>query len=178
MAGIDTERVLGELRAEWLDGLEGAQRDEAERLLAEVVDDWAREADPTPDPEAVLRFQRDDLETHGRGRDAAGRLDTLRTHVLTRRAEHLGTETFRLGRAILTGEAKDPDARERGRELLRRAEALAGELRGLQASPEADAAKRELSDATMEALYAVERKAMSPRLAREAPGEPGPPDVH
>jgi hypothetical protein len=169
--------VRDELRAEWLDGLEGARRDEGERLLAEVVDDWAREADPTPDPDAVLRFQREDLDALGRGRDAAGRLDALRTRVLARRADHLGTETFRLGKAILAGEVQDPEARERGQELLRRAEALAGELRGLPPSPHADAARRELSDATMEALYAVERRAMSPRLAREAPGEPGPPDV-
>jgi hypothetical protein len=173
---IDQELVRRQLNAEWLDGLEGAERDEAARLLDEVVADWAREADPTPDPEAVLRFQREDLETLRQGRDGAARLGALRTHVLARRADHLGTETMQLGRAILTGEAQDPDARERGRELLRRAEQLAAELKSLPPSPEADAARREVSDAVMEALYAVEREAMSPRLAREAPG--APPGLH
>ena len=43
---------------------------------------------------------------------------------------------------------------------------LAGELDALGPSPWAEAIRRELGDAVMEALYAVERKAMSPRLAR------------
>jgi hypothetical protein len=177
--GIDQELLRRELSGTWLDGLEGPERDEADRLLDEVVADWAREADPTPDPQAVLHFQREGLAALAQGRDAAGRLDALRTRVLTRRAEHLGAETFQLGRAILAGEATDPDARERGSELLRRAEELAAALKAVPPSPEADAARRELSDAVMEALYAVERKAMSARLAREAPGgaADGPPDV-
>ena len=163
--GIDREAVLGELEPRWLDGLEGAERSEAAALLRELVDDWALEADATPNPDAVLAIQRSQLEAA-----ADGGLDALRARVLTRRAEHLGAETFALGRAILAGTVDDQEARSHGRELLARAEALGPELRD---GPEA--ARRELNDAVMEALYAVERKAMSPRLAREAGG--GPPSI-
>jgi len=37
--------------------------------------------------------------------------------------------------------------------------------------------RRELDDAAMEALFAIERKAMSPRLAREGGDQAGPPQV-
>ena len=160
--GIDREAVLAELEPQWLDGLTGPERAEASSLLREIVDDWAAEADPTPDPEAVLAIQKSQLQGSG--------LDALRARVVTRRAEHLSAETFALGRAILAGSVADADAQAQGRELLARAEAL-GPL--VKDGPEV--ARRELSDAVMEALYAVERKAMSPRLAREAGG--GPPSV-
>jgi len=169
--GIDTSAVLAELAPEWLAGLDGDARDEGEALLREVVDDWAREADSTPDPDAVLAIQRADLDALAGGGD---RLGALRVRALTRRAEHLGVETFSLGRAILDGTAGDDDeARARGRALLERAEALGEEL-STAADPRLDTARRELSDATMEALYAVERKAMSARLSRAAgDGPPG-----
>jgi hypothetical protein len=168
---IDTGAVLAQLEPEWLAGLDGDARQEGETLLNEIVDDWAREADATPDPEAVLAIQRQDLEALAGGGD---RLGALRVRVLTRRAEHLGAETFALGRAILDGSADDGDARVQGRALLDRAEALGAEI-GTAADPRLDTARRELSDATMEALYAVERKAMSARLSREA--DPGPPGL-
>ena len=82
MTGIDTRRAAADL-APWLDGLDPAHHAEGERLLAEVVTDWAREADPTPDPQAVLAIQRERLEAAGRGRDADGRLAVLRAHTLT-----------------------------------------------------------------------------------------------
>lgn len=158
---IDRQAVLAELEPRYLDGLSGSDRIEAAELLREIVDDWAAEADSTPDPEAVLGLQKSQL---GDG------LQALRERVLTRRAEHLSAETFALGKAVLAGDVSDEDAAARGRELLARAEAL-GPL--VQDGPEV--AKREVNDAVMEALYAVERKAMSPRLAREAGG--GPPSV-
>ncbi len=167
--GIDTTAVLADLEGEWLEGLDGEARQEGETLLREIVGDWAREADPTPDPEAVLAIQRQDLEALADGGD---RLSALRVRALTRRAEHLGVETFALGRAILDGTAGD-DAQARGRALLDRAEALGAEV-GTAADPRLDTARRELSDATMEALYAVEGKAMSARLSRAAgDGPPG-----
>ena len=166
---IDTSAVLSELTPEWLAGLSGEARDEGEALLREIVEDWAREADPTPDPEAVLAIQRQDLAALGGSGD---RLSALRVRALTRRVEHLSTETFALGRAILDGSAGDDDeARARGRALLDRAEGLGAEL-GTAADPRLDGARRELSDATMEALYAVERKAMSARLSRAADDAP------
>ena len=174
MAGIDTRAVFDELAPEWLAGLDGAELEEGRTLLAEIVDDWAREADSTPDPGAVLTIQREELQTAGAGRDAAGRLAALRARALTRRVEHLSAETFALGRAILDGSATDPDARDHGRRLLDEAERLGAALRD---APELQSARRELSDAVMEALYAVERQAMSPRLARATGAPGGPPDL-
>lgn len=175
--GIHKEQVLAELSPEWLAGLEGAELDEGRRLLAEIVDDWAREADPTPDPAAVHRFQRQDLEALGRGRDAAGRLDVLRTRALGRRVDRLSVGTYALGRAILNGSVRHNDARSQGEALLREAEAIAAELRRLPPSLETEPIRRDLGEAVMEALFAVERKAMSARLAREAEQAQGGPQL-
>ena len=171
MAGIDKDRVLAELAPEWLDGLEGEKLDDGRRLLAEVVDDWAREADSTPDPEAVHAIQRDSLAARGRGQDAAGRLHALGSRVAERKVDRLSVETYELGKSILDGSADDEQARARGREYLSRAEALARDLDALGTPADAPV-RRELGDAVMDALYAVERKAMSMRLARDAPGAP------
>jgi len=177
--GIDKARVTAELSPEWLAGLEGSELGEGRRLLAEIVDDWAREADATSDPAAVHRFQREDFEALGEGRDAAGRLEALRLRALGRRVDRLSVDTFALGKAILSGSIDGEEARSRGEAFLRRAEALAGELKRLDRSPAVEAIQRDLSEAMMEALFAVERKATSARLAREESGAPqgGPPQV-
>jgi hypothetical protein len=179
VTGIDKERVIAELSPEWLAGLEGPELEEGHQLLFEIVDDWAREADSTSDPEAVHRFQREDLEALGAGRDAAGRLDALRLRACGRRVDRLSVGTFALGKAILSGSIDDEEARRQGDEFLREAEALAAELKRLDRSPTVEAIQRDLGEAVMEALFAVERKATSARLAREAEGasEGGPPRV-
>jgi hypothetical protein len=175
--GIDKGRVISELSPEWLAGLEGAELEEGRRLLGEIVHDWAREADPTPDPAAVHRFQREDLEALGRGRDAAGRLDVLRTGALGRRVDRLSVSTYALGRAILNGSVQDGNARGQGEALLREAEAIAAELNRLPRAPETDPIRRDLGEAVMEALFAVEREAMSARLARDVDQAQGGPQV-
>jgi hypothetical protein len=180
---IDKERVIAELSPEWLAGLDGAELEEGRRLLAEIAADWAREADPTPDPAAVHRFQREDLETLGRGRDAEGRLDVLRARSLGRRVDRLSVGTYALGRAILEGSVDDEDARGQGVAFLREGEAIAAELKRFPRSPETEPIHRDLGEAVMEALFAVERKATSARLARDAdkaqggPPQEGPPQV-
>jgi len=173
---VDWEAVSAELEREWLDGLSAAEREEGRRLLGEIVADWRREAAGTDDPEGVNRIQRQDLAA------LAGDLpplDALRTRAVTRRAEHLGSRTLALGRRVLSGDAGGDEAQAAGRELLAEAEALAPDLQALPDSPHATAARRELGDAVMEALFAVEGKAMSPRLARETPAGagPGPPSI-
>lgn len=170
MSALDQRSLLAELAREFP---EPAARKDLEWLVA----DWAREADPTPDPAAVLRFQREDLEARTSGRDASARLEGLRAHVLARRVDHLGARTFALGKGILAADVADGDARARGEALREEADALAGELRELPATPELAPVRRELGDAVMEALFAIERKAMSPRLARESGDQAGPPQV-
>lgn len=180
MPGIDKERVIAELSPEWLAGLEGSELEEGRRLLADIVDDWAREADSTSDPAAVHRFQREDFEALGAGRDTAGRLEALRLRALGRRTDRLNVGTFALGKAILAGSIDDQDARSLGESFLHEAEAISAELKRLDHSPAVDAIQRDLSEAVMEALFAVERKATSARLAREegdAAPQGGPPNI-
>jgi hypothetical protein len=131
--------------------------------------DWAREAEGTPDPAAVHRFQREDLDARLAGRDGAARLDAFRAHVLARKVDRLGARTFALGRAILDGSAGD-DARSRGEALRHEADGLAAELAGLPPDPALEPTRRALADAAVEAVFAIERGAMSPRLAREQGG--------
>jgi hypothetical protein len=146
--------------------MDAAQRAEGERLLAELVASWAEEADSTPEPLAVLRFQKSDLEAAGAGRDPVERLDALRLMILRRRVERLGAATYALGIAILEGEMTGDEAGTRGRELLSEAEALGQRVKALPQTPEVVPVRRELGDAVMEALFAVEGKAMSARLDR------------
>jgi hypothetical protein len=122
----------------------------------------------------VLAIQRQDLERALADREDADRLAVLRSRALTRRAERLSGETFALGRAVADGSATDPEAREEGRRLLAEAEELSSALGD---APELQPARRMLSDAVMEALYAVERKAMSPRLSRATGAPGGPPGI-
>jgi hypothetical protein len=167
MSGIDRQALLGELEAEF-----GAEaRDDLERL----VDDWVREGVTSSNPDAVLRFQREDLEARTAGLEGQAKADALRAYVLARRADELSGRTFALGKEILAGH--DEDGRARGEALREEADALAGELDRLPPSPALDPIRRTLGDAVMEALYAIERKAMSPRLAREQGAAGAPPDV-
>jgi hypothetical protein len=165
--GIDKAGVAAELAPEWIGGLAGPQRAEGERLLAELVSGWADEADSTPDPAAVLRFQRRDLEAAGAGKDPLERLEALRLAVLRRKVDQLGAATFALGVAILDGAVSAEEGRRRGRALLNEAEALGPLVKELPPTSEAMPVRRELGDAVMEALFAVEGKAMSARLDRE-----------
>ena len=170
MSALDQRALLSELESEF-------PEPEAHGDLEWLVADWAREADHTPNPAAVLRFQREDLEARTAGRDGSGRLEALRAHVLARRVDHLGARTFALGKGILAGDVADGDARARGEALREEADAFAEELRELPETPELERVRRALGDAVMEALFAIERKAMSPRLARESGDQAGPPQV-
>ena len=170
MSAPDQRSVLAELEREFP---EPEAREDLEWLAA----DWAREADGTPDPAAVLRFQREDLEARTAGRDGPARLEALRAHKLSRQVDHLGARTFALGRSILAGDVADGDARTRGEALRKEADALADQLRELPETPDLAPVRQALGDAVMEALFAIEGKAMSPRLAREAGDSAGPPQV-
>lgn len=172
-AGIDQLAVVASLRPDWVEALVSTARPEAERLLAELVADWAREADKTADPAAVLVFQRQDLESAGAGLDGPGRLQALRATLLRRKVDNLGGRTFALGVAILDGSMASNASQARGRELLTEAEALGAQLKELPQTPDFFPIRRELGDAMMEALFAVEGKAMSSRLDRERQSRAG-----
>ena len=171
MTELDQAAVLRGLESD----LGGELTTEDRARLEWLVADWAREADGTPNPAAVQRFQREDLDVRLAGRDGASRLDAFRAHVLARKVDRLGARTFALGRAILDGSVSDDAGRSQGEALRRYADGLAAELGELPADPALEPTRRALSEAAMEALFAIERRAMSARLAREQAG--GPPRV-
>ncbi len=166
MTALDQAAVLRGLESD----LGGALTPEDRARLEWLVADWAREADGTPDPAAVHRFQREDLGARLAGRQGTARLDAFRAHVLARRVDRLGARTFALGRAILDGSVGDDEARTQGEALRREADGLAAPLRELPPDPALEPTRRALADAAVEALFAIERGAMSPRLAREQGG--------
>lgn len=163
---IERDALVDELSSTWLDSLDGADREAGRRLLEAIVDDWAAEARGTPNPDDVLRFQRKDLDAAGARLGPADRLAVLRRRVLGRRVELLNARSHELGRAVVGEKVGDKRARRDGRALLDEAAGLARELRELPTSPELAPIRRELEEAMLDALYAVERKAMSSRLAR------------
>lgn len=167
MTALDRRQIRADLAKTWLTGLTGDDRREGGRLLTAVVKDWAAEADPTPDPQTVLRFQREDLDALAKGRDPKSRLEALRLRVLGRRVDRLNVRALALGRAVKAGSVEDRQARADGKKLLREAESIAAVVRGLPPSPQLAPIRRGLEEAMLDALYAVEREAMSQRLDRD-----------
>jgi len=160
---IDQTRIVEELSPQWIETLSSERRERARAVLAELVASWAVEADARPNPNAVLRFQREDLEAAAGAN--ADRLAVLERELLRRKVDELNARTYQLGLAILDGELGESERRERGRGLLTEAEQFGQRAKSLGLEP-ADPIRRSLSDAVMEALYAVEGRAMSARLDR------------
>lgn len=170
-----------ELEARIVDGLEGADLTEARRLFEALAADWKREAGSGADAEAIRAAQRKDLETKVGNKSAKGRLDVLRLEVMTRRVRRLSAQTFELGTSILDGKTEATAAKTKGGRLLEEAEDVSEDLKSLPESDDARRLRRDLGDALMEALFAVEGKAMSARLQRHASdkagAQGGPPNV-
>ncbi|MEO8539356.1 MAG: hypothetical protein ABI577_06405 [bacterium] len=165
MAADNPDRNAAKPLADTLGTLHGEDKATAEKLLQWLTADWDRERRGKSHPEAVEKFQREALDEslgEAKGEEFLGR---LRGFVLQRKAEQLSLRTLELGKEIKSGAVKDPDARTRGKALLKQVEALAAEAKLLPAA--VPALQRELGEAMMEALYAVERKGMSQRLERE-----------
>lgn len=163
---LDQKRLVSELTASWLQGLTGASLDEGQRLLRELVVDWAREADGDAECAETNRFQQEALSKAGAGKDATGRLDALRVVLLERQVRTLAARTFTLAKGVVDGAAHGDDPAAQGRALLQQAEALAAQVQKVQDANAAARLQRDLGEATMDALYVVERKAMSSRLQR------------
>ncbi|HEX4458926.1 MAG TPA: hypothetical protein VIA18_13210, partial [Polyangia bacterium] len=102
---LDQKRFVSDLTATWLQGLTGAGFDEGQRLVRDLIVDWAREADGDADCAETNRFQREALAKAGAGKDASGRLDALRVLLLDRKVRNLGARTFTLAKTIVDGAA-------------------------------------------------------------------------
>lgn len=174
MTALDRGALVDELLAR-ID----RHRDDDVAVARALVDDWAAEADPMPDPAAVLRFLREDLETaiaHCGGDVAAG----ARLVLLQRRVNRVSAATLAAARARRDG-AGAGDARA----LLARVEVLAASVAELPASAARPAAslRQALGDAMLDARFAAEGDGpTSLRLAHDAPptssapgGSPPPP---
>ncbi|HEX4518790.1 MAG TPA: hypothetical protein VH063_04320 [Gaiellaceae bacterium] len=173
---IDQKGLVDELSST-LTGLGEGDRTRAMELLGRLVADWAREADPQPGPAAVVRYQRQDLET-AIARSGDDPLQGIELELLRRRLDHLSAETFGLAEDTVDGKLDAADSGERGRALLVQCKEVAAELDRLGSNETTDAMRRSLGEAFLDALYAVERKAMSQRLAHARPGAGnGPPDI-
>jgi hypothetical protein len=170
----------GALVTEVVSGLGEPEREKGLPVARELVADWAREADPMPDPAAVVRFQREALEATVAECGGDG-LRGLELELIRRRADRLNAAALQLGLEVIDRDVGEDDARRRGRALLDQSEQVASSLGDLGSNAATDAARRSLEEATLDALYAVERKAMSPRLARARPdagtAAGAPPDV-
>jgi hypothetical protein len=179
-APVDQGALVDELTSTWLPALADDDRAKAVPLVRELVADWAREADPMPDPAAVVRYQREDLEATT-ARNGGDRLRGLELELLQRRLNRLSAATFELAQETIDGEIGDEESRRLGRDLLGECEELSSELQGFGSNAVTDAMRRSLGEAVMDALYAVERKAMSQRLAHARPEvdsqADGPPDI-
>jgi hypothetical protein len=152
-----------------LAGLAGPDLDRGRALLGRLAADWLDEARAGGAlANQVLSILRSDLERDTQPLAPRDRLVLLEAEVLDRELRVLGNDSFALGKQIVDGNVADDDARSRGRALLSRLEAVAPKVDAITLEPKRVALRRQVDDAMLEALYAVERKAMSPRLGRYA----------
>jgi hypothetical protein len=167
MKALDHPSILAELLAEWLPTAKPQDREETEQLLSTLVLYWTRDLQTAApaSPEVVNEIQREELSKQTRGKDAAGRLTALRTLVLRRKLNALSRASFKLGQEVLDGKVDPATARARAEPILSEVESLRPQI-DAQADPNfVVGLKRELSDVILEAYFAIERKAMSLRLA-------------
>jgi hypothetical protein len=161
---LDQARLVAELAPTWA----SADEKEGRQLLTELIADWAREADKDEDPASINKFQRQELEQRGAGKDARGKLVALRGLTVEHLVRQLGARTYKLGCAVVDGTVPREEAVKQGKALMAEVEALAPRARSV-GDPEVEARlQRDLGDASLEALYAVEQKAASLRLGRYA----------
>jgi hypothetical protein len=154
---LDREALVAELAA----GLE-----DAEPLVRELVDDWAREADSQPDPTAVLGFQREDLDAATA--EAGDRPRGLELAVLRRRLARVSAASFALAQQVHDGDAPG-DAADTARAVVRQSEELAAALERFGPGAIADGMRRELGESMLDARYVLDGGVTSLRLAHARP---------
>ena len=163
MPSVDIQVLMDELEPAALAGLSGADREAGRDHLRVIATDWAREAGSDPNPQPILAIFKGDFAAALEGKGAPERLQALATLALTTRVEGLRRESWALGTAVIDGRLDAAEARRQGEALLARVASLTPEVRALVESA-ARPLLRGLEDAMLEALYAVEKKAMSFRL--------------
>jgi hypothetical protein len=159
---IDENAIKEDLRRAWLPGMGASEAREAEGLIRDLVADWAREANSDADPPAVLAIQKKDLDDLAASHP--DRLDALRIAVLQRQLNRLSAKSYSLGTDLIDKRLSADAGRGQGHALLQEIDVLLPKLASIQDAEAAKRLRRDLNEARMEALYAVEGKAMSIRL--------------
>jgi hypothetical protein len=159
-------QLLSELSETWLSGLSPDDYESGQKLLNQLVVDWLDEAQTSSTPEVVISILKDDLAFTLDQLEPLARLQVLRLSLIRRQVDHLSAQTYQLGQAVVDVRINDSTAREEGRIYLNQAELLSAELAILNLPGQIEPVQRELADAMLDALFAVEREAMSLRLSR------------
>jgi hypothetical protein len=165
-AHIDERAVIAELSSAVMGRLDKRDQTEAAQLLVELVADWAREANSDGDPQSVLVVQRKDLDAALHGKTGPELLGCLRVEVAQRKINRLSAASWALGSGLIDGRITQQAAHDQGLALMADTDAVLRELDNISDAEANKRLRRDLNEVRMEALYAVERKAMSLRLNR------------
>ncbi|MFO0747349.1 MAG: hypothetical protein U1F43_17030 [Myxococcota bacterium] len=160
------QALFDRLAPEVVARMSDVQATRARGLLRELLSQWAYEAGAHEGSDAIYDILEQDLRTEIAGKGADQRFDVLWGNVLTRRLRDVSGATFALGQRVIDGTVADAEAKARGRELLSQTEVLAAEVRTIVDGERRLVLERQVQDAMLEALYAIEGKAMSRRLDR------------
>lgn len=171
------EQLTKEIEPEALGGLPEAQVAEARVELSELAADWLREAGNDSDTAAVLALLRQEFHEKVAGKSPAARRDIVRWLSVGRRVRRLSVQSYALGKKVVDGTILDERARAEGEALIAATDALAGRWKSIVDPQAKENLQREIQEVRMEALYAVEKKAMSLRLGRYAGDRDGAPKV-
>ena len=172
---LDRDAVAASLHAAWLADLSDEEQTAGATTIEAIVDEWAREAAVSSQPDAVLEILRADLD-EACANQPDGPLAGLARYLLNRQVARLGAETFSLATQVVDGTVGSEEAAIEGAALLGRTEELADEVNSLPDDPGLAALRARLGDAMLEARYAIDQGAMSLRLGRYA-GDAEAPDL-
>jgi hypothetical protein len=164
MTQLDPQALLDSVVPFATTGLSAGDAARMRDLLAALVRDWQREAGTDADAPAVIAMLRKDFETALAGKSGATRLDAVNAQVVERELRRLGAQTFALGKQLIDGSVARDDGKARGQALLKELEGVGTKVRAVADVGLRDQLARDLQEASLEALYAVEGKAMSLRL--------------
>jgi hypothetical protein len=163
------EELQKDLEPRVLAGLTGDDLARGRALLGRLLPYWLDEARAGGDQAAeVLAILRGDLERDVQPLAPRERLVLLEAEVLDRELRALSNESFALGKQVVDGKVGDDDAKRHGRTLLGRVEALSPRVDAITIEARRVVLRRQVEEVLLEALYAVERQAMSLRLSRYA----------
>jgi hypothetical protein len=161
------EELQKDLEPRVLAGLTGDDLARGRALLGRLLPYWLDEARAGGEHAAdVLAILRGDLERDVQPLAPAERLVLLEAEVLDRELRALSSESFALGKEVVDAKVADDEARRRGRALLDRVAALSPRVDAITIEARRVVLRRQVEEVLLEALYAVERRAMSLRLSR------------